>query len=204
MVRNAEQVKKRVREHRVRLRCAGCVSYLGSDMSDDLIISREHESVEAMAQDDGTHFRGRSRLLDLRSQIERWCCIGSEVSGWNQMAEGSLREAERLGDLALLQPVLSKFEEKKVAGEYLLIRLNTWTVDDYPVDISDAILAFKTRSELFVHVARVLGFTERWIGLLSSRLERPLQDNLTDFGHDFRDEESLIEAELLSDGRLSS
>ena len=141
-------------------------------------------------------FQGKGHILELRGQVERWCCLGGEESRWIQMVEASVRDAERFGDLNYLKLALSKFEEKKSAGEYLLHRLNTWTIDDYPSNVGDAIIAFKARSDLLIYVAKVLGFTERWIGVLKDRLGRLVDTN--DSADNLR-EECIVEAELLSD-----
>lgn len=89
-------------------------------------------------------FKGKAHLLELRDQVEQWGYSDGKELRWNQLAEESVWKANRTGDLNALKLVLSKFEEKRSAGESLLFRLSTWTTEDYPSNLSDAMIAFKS------------------------------------------------------------
>ena len=149
-----------------------------------------HEGLDSLC------FQGKEQLVELREEVER-CCVLRGDSSWNQVVDGSMRNCERhasRGYLRFLEEAIGRLEERKTGTEYLLDRLNTWTVDDYPCDVSDALIVFKARSELLVYVAKVLGFTERWIATMNGRLGHPVRSNAEDLADEY-----LVEEELLSD-----
>jgi len=158
----------------------------------DRLVSSSNTISQFFVQEGLDHlcFPGKPGLLELRAKVEGWRFDGGDLSKWNQMAEESVKNAEESRDINYLKPVLSKFEEKKSAGEFLLYLLNTWTIEDWPSDIADALIAFKARTHLITSVAEGLGLTERWIGILTDRLGHVMACEL--------DEECLVEAELLS------